>query len=425
MKPLNAPCVKTLLIATVMVVCFGAIPSMAQQNVSGSWSFVDPLPYFPIHTHLLPTGNVMIWPGDGGVSGNDPRSWDPFDQSVTLLAKPGVDLFCSGHSFLSDGTLFVAGGHIQNSVGLSQASTYDPATDSWTFFPNMNAGRWYPTATVLGNGDVLVVSGDVDTSVGLNTLPQVLQMSAPTPTWRNLTSAELGLELYPPMLLAPNGRVFNPGPSATTRYLDTSGTGAWSVVAERVGGWRSTGSAVMYDSGKVLIMGGGDPPTNTAEVIDLNSAVPTWRQVGSMQFARRQLNATLLPDGQVLVSGGTSAPGFSEPSGAVYAGGTVESVDGDVDHACQRLDSAPLSLGCAAAARWTSHAHGRQWLSGYGDLLAALSLQGHTADHHGGAVEGCIRTDFLRADARCGDDFQGNPAEAFLGDPFVQSKSVH
>jgi galactose oxidase-like protein/Big-like domain-containing protein/Kelch motif protein len=319
MKLLNAPCVKMFLTTAVMAVCFGAMPSTAQQNVSGSWSFVDPLPYFPIHTHLLPTGNVMIWPGDGGVSGNDPRSWNPFDQSVTLLARPGLDLFCSGHSFLSDGTLFVAGGHIQNSVGLSQASRYNPVTDSWTFFPNMNAGRWYPTATVLGNGDVLVVSGDVDTSVGVNTLPQVLQLSAPTPTWRDLTTAQLGLELYPPMLLAPNGKVFNPGPSTTTRYLDTSGTGAWSVVAERVGGWSSTGSAVMYDSGKVLIMGGGDPPTNTAEVIDLNSATPTWRQVGSMQFARRQLNTTLLPDGQVLVTGGTSAPGFSEPSGAVYA----------------------------------------------------------------------------------------------------------
>ena len=37
------------------------------------------------------------------------------------------------------------------------------------------------------------------------------------------------------------------------------------------------------------------------------------------QFARRQLNATLLPDGKVLVTGGTAAPGFSDPSGAVHA----------------------------------------------------------------------------------------------------------
>ena len=38
-----------------------------------------------------------------------------------------------------------------------------------------------------------------------------------------------------------------------------------------------------------------------------------------MAFARRQLNATLLPDGKVLVTGGTSAPGFNDPTGAVDA----------------------------------------------------------------------------------------------------------
>ena len=61
------------------------------------------------------------------------------------------------------------------------------------------------------------------------------------------------------------------------------------------------------------------PANNTAEVIDLNQFSPTWRAVGSMAFARRQLNATLLPDGTVLVTGGTSAPGGNNPAGAVRA----------------------------------------------------------------------------------------------------------
>lgn len=46
---------------------------------------------------------------------------------------------------------------------------------------------------------------------------------------------------------------------------------------------------------------------------------PRWRRVGDMAFGRRQLNATLLPDGTVLATGGTSSPGFDEPSGAVFA----------------------------------------------------------------------------------------------------------
>jgi hypothetical protein len=38
-----------------------------------------------------------------------------------------------------------------------------------------------------------------------------------------------------------------------------------------------------------------------------------------MHYARRHLNATILPDGQVLVTGGTSADGFNTLSGAVHA----------------------------------------------------------------------------------------------------------
>ena len=74
----------------------------------------------------------------------------------------------------------------------------------------------------------------------------------------------------------------------------------------------------MYADGKILVVGGGDPPTNTAEVIDLNQPSPTWRAVAPMSIARRQLNATLLPDGNVLVTGGTSGPGFNNAATPVY-----------------------------------------------------------------------------------------------------------
>nr|WP_305260034.1 glyoxal oxidase [Nitrosomonas sp.] len=164
----------------------------------------------------------------------------------------------------------------------------------------------------------MTISGDIDTIVGINPLPQVFQVS--TGTWRDLTSAQLLLDDYPRMFLAPNGKIFYASASATTRYLDTSGTGAWSYVATRAGGYRDYGSAVMYAPGKILVVGGGSsPPKNTAEVIDLNVVSPSWRAVGSMQYARRQLNATLLPDGTVLATGGTSAPGFNDASGHVDA----------------------------------------------------------------------------------------------------------
>jgi hypothetical protein len=181
----------------------------------------------------------------------------------------------------------------------------------------MNAGRWYPTNTTLANGDVLVVSGDIDSQTNVDTLPQVWQTASGT--WRNLSTALLALPLYPRMLLAPNGKVFDAGSDRLTRYLDTTGTGTWTTVGNtNYTMARPYGSAVMYDIGKVLIVGGGEPPTNTAEIIDLNSATPSWQLTGNMAFARRQHNATVLPDGKVLVTAGSSGSGFDDSTLPVF-----------------------------------------------------------------------------------------------------------
>jgi hypothetical protein len=74
----------------------------------------------------------------------------------------------------------------------------------------------------------------------------------------------------------------------------------------------------MYDQGKILYAGGGRT-TNTAEVIDLTKAAPAWQWTGSMAFARRHLNAVLLPTGEVLVTGGVGGTGFNDLSKPVYA----------------------------------------------------------------------------------------------------------
>jgi len=156
----------------------------------------------------------------------------------------------------------------------------------------------------------------MDPARGYNGLPQVFQ--AATNTWQDLSSAQLILPLYPRMILAPNGKVFYAGESPQSRYLDTTGTGQWTTVAKTNSAVvRDYGSAIQYGDGKIVIMGGGNPPTATTEVIDLNAATPAWRTVAPMAVPRRQLNATLLPGGQVLVNGGTSGPGFNDNASPV------------------------------------------------------------------------------------------------------------
>lgn len=287
-------------------------PAQAQ-STEGTWSGVTPWPIVAVHAHLTPQGKVMFWP-----YGDDPRMWDPANPpSVTsVLTKVGYNIFCTGHSWTADGRLFVTGGHRRNGFGLPEASIFNPVTNSWTRLPDMNNGRWYPTQVTLSTGEVLTYTGSFNTRYENNTLPQVWTGSA----WRGLTGAQMAHDLYPATLLAPDGRAFMAIPSTATRFLNTAGTGSWSAPINRPGGYRGYGSAVPYEDGKIWVIGGGDPPLATAETIDLNVPSPAWSTAPSMSIARRQINATIMADGRILVTGGSSAPGFNEATGAVLYG---------------------------------------------------------------------------------------------------------
>ena len=109
---------------------------------------------------LLPTGKVLYLSSYN--DGTTPRIWDPASNSVVDASLPGYNVFCSGHSHLSDGRLLITGGHIDDYVGFAHATIYDAAANIFTRVPDMNAGRWYPTNTTLANGDELVISGTIN-----------------------------------------------------------------------------------------------------------------------------------------------------------------------------------------------------------------------------------------------------------------------
>ncbi len=290
-------------------------PARADPALVGAWTPLGSWPISATHTHLLPTGRVMFY-GEFAEGATPPLEWDPATGNLVSTSYAGYNVFCSGHAFLPDGRLFVAGGHIASHVGMPHASLFDPARSAWLQLPDMNEGRWYPTVANLPSGDVLVLSGEVTTAGVDDPLPQVWSFAGSA--WRDLTGAQLQLGYYyPRTFIAPDGRVFVAGPAQRTRFLDTSGTGSWATGPLTLHGGRSYGSAVMFAPGQVLIVGGDDPPTATAEIIDLNSSPPAVRPAAPMHFARRQLNATLLPDGKVLVTGGSSGAGFNNAAAPV------------------------------------------------------------------------------------------------------------
>jgi len=276
-----------------------------QASVVGQWSSVLPAPIVQLHLQLLPDGRVLSWGLDG-----DPHLWDPATGNFTRVPAPSW-LFCAGHDFLPDGRLLVAGGNISFGHGLRDTNIFDPVTGTWQVGPPMARGRWYPTNTTLPNGEVLTLSGE-DENGATVPLPEIWNGSS----WRQLTTASLELPNYPRTFVAPDGRVFYAGAERQTRWLNVSGTGSWTEGPLRQFGSRSYGSAVMYAPGKILYVGGSNPPTNTAEIIDLNQANPQWTYTGSLAVARWNLNATVLPNGEVLVTSGV-AGNRSDPALAV------------------------------------------------------------------------------------------------------------
>ncbi|MEA2713694.1 MAG: hypothetical protein QOK27_1655, partial [Gemmatimonadales bacterium] len=308
------------------------------EATTGKWDPPVAWDIVPLHIHLLPTGKILAWgkyESDGSMG--MPRLWDPSVGPPTTARMVAADtmLFCSGHALMADGRLMVAGGHKKDDRGLDVTNIFDPATESWTpGLPKMAKGRWYPTVTTLADGRMVTLAGR-DTTSSVVLIPEIWENNQ----WVQLTGASLKLPYYPRQFVAPNGKLFYAGERVKARYLDvdapnTNGRGRWSSPTGFTHLWpfnRDYGSAVMYDMGKILYVGGGgdlnwstsDPkagaPTATAETIDLNVTGAHWSSTDPMNFPRRHLNATILPDGQVLVTGGTSAGGFNDLSGAVHA----------------------------------------------------------------------------------------------------------
>ena len=284
----------------------------------GRWDLPVTTPVVVVHAHQLSTGKILLWGDTGGA-----YLWGPPSSFIALPAKP-FRIYCSGHGFLPDGRLLIVGGTDSRTGGLREATLFTPSSSGWSGFGSMALGRYYPTITTLPNGTQLAVSGQ-DTNLETVSLPEI---STPT-GWRQLTSAPLniGAPFYPPQFVSPDGRVFLAGFVQPSRWLNVTGTGQWALGPSRVVGDRVLGSAVMYEPGKILYVGGGKgveakyagAPTSTAEIINLNDASPQWRLTATMRYPRRQLNATILADGSVLVTGGTSGSGFNDQAGAVHA----------------------------------------------------------------------------------------------------------
>ena len=345
---------------------------ISNKDVGGEFGAPIDLTTVPVHLSVLPNKQILFWGRDmmrnnaGRLKqrskGSAAYLWDmtqPLFQ-FTFVPNDRTNLFCSGHTFLPNGDLFVTGGHRSahfDGAGEAHTNIFRRLGNFWVNGPNMNHRRWYPYNVTLSTGEPLIMAGSYwvnENTMGVDPYdPNDAPVPDPSPSpWPVVVADTLAPEVYTPaqggairempeppdkrlppypyLHLLANGRVFQAQSGFKgsqqvdhlTRLFDPK-TKTWPTdpkLKETVYP-HATGSSVLLSDGTVLLIGGVDnsnTPTEIAESIK-PTATPSpspnsplgWSKRESMKIPRTHHTATLLPDGKVLVTGGVSCRGFN------------------------------------------------------------------------------------------------------------------
>jgi YVTN family beta-propeller protein len=289
-----------------------ASPLVQANNVVGAW---DPRlytwPLIPVHAVLTPDMRIMSYGTDGIARQTGYFIYDLWDINagldgghLTLDNVTNTDIFCGSQVVLPQGgQVFLAGGDNwtgtqTTNTGNNNSNVLDLSSSVLSRGNNMNRARWYSGSTVLLNGEVYIQGGSSGTD-----RPEVRQ---PNGTFRLLSSADTSTLdfMYPRNFIAPDGRVFGYDSNGKMYYVNPTGTGAITNVGQFASNYRaSDASAAMFRPGRILQFGGN---SNGALVIDITAGgTPVLTPTGSMSSQRRLVNATVLPNGRVLATGGS------------------------------------------------------------------------------------------------------------------------
>jgi YVTN family beta-propeller protein len=280
-------------------------------NVTGAWDpTVYSWPLIPVHAVVLPDMRIMTYGTDGTGRQTGYFVYDVWDINaglngghLTLPNTTGTDIFCGSQLVLPDaGAVFLAGGDnwtgtATTNTGNNKISIFDIAGNSLTSNETINRPRWYSSSTALLNGEVYIQGGSGGTD-----RPEVRQVNGSMRLLTGANTSSLDF-MYPRNFIAPDGRVFGYDSNGRMFYVNPTGTGSITTLGQLPTGNRGNdASAAMFRPGRILQMGGS---SSGAVVIDITSGSPVVTATQSMSSQRRLLNATILPNGRVLATGGS------------------------------------------------------------------------------------------------------------------------
>ncbi|MGC1614943.1 MAG: kelch repeat-containing protein [Candidatus Acidiferrum sp.] len=279
----------------------------------------------------LPNSDVLVAGGTPSPSINATATAEIFTGSqFTLLTAPMNSARSSfTGTLLGNGSVLLAGGINAGGDSVNSVETYI----NGVFFADsntMSVPRDSHTATLLPSGDVLIAGGENGAGNVLNTaeIYHVADGTFSAPITMSSAHVNHTATLFTRGPL--QGKVLIVG--GFVRPLDaivpTTAAEIYDPVANT---FTATGSlnvaradhvAVLLPNGKVLIAGGTNASSQAEASAELYDPVAqTFSLTGPLGFAESNPTATLLPNGQVLVFGGTGTAGQSNQA-QMYNPGT-------------------------------------------------------------------------------------------------------
>ncbi len=306
--------------------------------VAGGIDFADqPLAsvtlYDPATGKFSPTGSMstarafdtatLLSDGRVLVAGGGPATWvhpgpdvasaelyDPKTGTFSPTGSMGIPREDHTATLLPDGRILIAGGNDTGDHAVASAELYDPKTGKFSPTGSMVTARGYHTATLLADGRVLVAGGDPCGWASCARLASAELYDPKTGKFSPTGSMSINRGFHTATLLADGRVLIAGGDGAATDFVTAE------LYDPKTGTFRRTGSmttardyttATLIAGGRVLVAGGGGDYGNrnflaSAEIFDPTTG--TFTSTGSMSAARTWFQASLLPDGRVLVTGG-------------------------------------------------------------------------------------------------------------------------
>lgn len=268
----------------------------------GKWTAAGDWPLIAIHAALDKSGKVLTYgsnPDGSGRAGKYYDIWTP-GASVTSghsLKTHGVgsSMFCGLQITRPDNgnIIMLGGGGWTNPHG--DISQYNPSTGGIAKLPStMKRERWYGTVITLPDGSIYVQGGaggsDKAELWSADGGSQLLPFDTSHLNW-----------WYPRLFVLSDGRIFGIDGDGKMFFVSQNRqklTMAGTLPPVFHGVYTS---AVMFKQDKILYFGGSN---NASIIIDVTSGSPVVKNSGPLSSSRKWADATLLPDGRVLATGG-------------------------------------------------------------------------------------------------------------------------